>query len=168
MIASLESFKERVGAIVSGDWRHPGRRPLWAFASERTKSVEIKALEEARRSGHDRIGTEHLLLGILAENSGRAATSLRRRGVLLREARPAVELLNGTKPADPKRTKWLNTPRHTAALLAADENSQKLDHPEIEPEHVLYGVLQHEGSAAVRILGYLGVSIPGLLLEIRE
>jgi len=151
---------------VSGDWRHPDRRPLWAFASERTKRVEIKALEEARRSGYDRIGTEHLLLGILSENSGRAVTSLRRRDVLLSEVRPIVELLNGTRPADPEQTRWLLTPRHRAAMSAAEEYGCALDHPTIEPEHVLYGILRDEDAAASRILRYLGVSIPELLLEL--
>lgn len=168
MSALLARFKESVDTIVSGHWRHPDRRPLWAFASERTKVVEIKALEEARRSGHDRVGTEHLLLGILAEGSGQAAASLGQRDILLPEVRSVVELLNGTGPADLKRTKWFITPQHTAALFAADEHSRKLDHTTIEPEHILYGILQDEDAAAVRILRYLGVNAPDLLLELRD
>lgn len=165
MIASLEQLRERIGSIVSGDWRHPDRRPLSAFASERTKRVRMEALEEARLSGQDRIGTEHLLLGILAENSGRAVTSLRRRNVLLSDVRPVVELLNGTNPTDPGKTKWFHTHEYHAAMFAAAEYSRTLDHPTIEPEHVLYAILQEDATAS-RILRYLEVSASDLLLDL--
>ncbi|WP_047863964.1 Clp protease N-terminal domain-containing protein [Rubrobacter aplysinae] len=166
MIALLERFWKGIGTVVSGDWRHPDRRPLWAFASERTKGVEIRALGEARRSGHERIGTEHLLVAILAEEVGEAAMSLRRRNVSLPEVRSLVELLNGTKPVEPKRSKWLNTPQHTAAMFAADGRSRQLGYTDIEPEHVLYGILLDEDAVATRILRYLGVSVSQLIPEL--
>ncbi|MGB3633879.1 MAG: Clp protease N-terminal domain-containing protein, partial [Rubrobacteraceae bacterium] len=70
--------------------------------SERAKAVRLRTFEEARYLGHDRIGTEHLLLGILAQDNGEAAALLRRNNVKFSEVRSAADLLNGSAPADPK------------------------------------------------------------------
>lgn len=163
MFAPFKGLKERLDAVSSGEGRRPHRRPLGSLMSGRTRAVRIGALEEARRSGHDRIGTEHLLLGILAENAGEAATRLRRNNVRLSDVRSAVERLNGAGTADPKRTKWPNTPQHTSALFASEERRRGLGCRTIEPEHVLYGILRVEDATAVRILRDLGAEPRDLL-----
>ena len=131
--------------------------------SEPAKAVMIKAIEQVRRSGRERIGTEHLLLGILAENRGEAAASLRRNNVQLAEVQSAEERLNGARTVDSKRKKWFYTRQCASARSAAEEYSRLLGCQTIEPEHLLYGILQSEDTEAVRILRSLGVNRRDLL-----
>ena len=163
LLATLKDFKERVGAIVTGEGRHPDRRPAAAYMSGHAKAVMVRALEEVRRSGRERIGTEHLLLRILTEDKGEVTAVLQRNNVRLAELRLAEERLNGTASVDLKKMKWYHTKHYASALSAAEEYSRLLGCQTIEPEHLLYGVLQSESAEAVRILRGLGVNRQDLL-----
>lgn len=66
------------------------------FSDRARKSLQL-AQQEAHRLNDDALGTEHLLLGLVKENTGVAATALRNLGVDLRQVRKEVEKLRGDR-----------------------------------------------------------------------
>ncbi len=72
----------------------PGCNPFERF-TERAKKVLTLAQEEAERSHHSYIGTEHLLLGLLREGEGLAAKVLNNLGVAINKVRATIESLLG-------------------------------------------------------------------------
>jgi len=71
---------------------------MWQFFTERGKKVVQLAHREALRLGHDVIGTEHLLLGILAEGEGVAVQAMESLGVNLEEMKARIEDAFGKPP----------------------------------------------------------------------
>src|SRR6266508_1669684 len=67
--------------------------------TRRARLVMVRAEEEARRAGHNYIGTEHLVLGLLDDPQGLAATTIQALGLRLQEASEAVR--HTLRPADP-------------------------------------------------------------------
>jgi ATP-dependent Clp protease ATP-binding subunit ClpC len=118
---------------------------------------------EARGLGHDRLGTEHLLLGLVGtEPSGLAATSLRQAGVTLLATRhrvaeafvPAGEEAPGTGPLP-------RTARAARALNRALRFAEYGGAEQIGTDHLLLGVLDVEGNAG-QVLRGLGVNVDRL------
>jgi len=95
---SLEAVREQVGQIIGrGQQPPPGHIPF----TPRAKKVLELALREAQQLGHDYIGTEHLLLGLIREGSGVAAQVLVRLGADLNRTRQqVVQLLHGRQGED--------------------------------------------------------------------
>ena len=95
---SLEAVREQVGQIIGrGQQPPPGHIPF----TPRAKKVLELALREAQQLGHDYIGTEHLLLGLIREGSGVAAQVLVRLGADLNRTRQqVVQLLHGRQGGD--------------------------------------------------------------------
>jgi Clp amino terminal domain, pathogenicity island component len=128
---------------------------LERFSDEARTAVGL-AQAEARRLGHDHVGTEHLLLGILTEGQSRAARALIAVGVTPSACRQKVaEAVGKTAPA--KRDGELEvTDRARRSLQRAVRlaNRQRQDH--VEPEHILLSLIQVEGRAG-QVLRGLGV-----------
>jgi len=118
------------------------------------------ATMEAQRLDHPRVGTEHLLLGMLSDD-GDPADALRAAGVSLVAARhKVVEALRADAgPSDREALPF--TPRAQRALERAGRFSRKEQHPEVTAGHVLLGVLDVEGLAC-QVLRGLGVDIDSL------
>ena len=93
--------------------------------TDRARRVVVLAQEEARRLNHNYIGTEHIFLGLIAENDGVAARALRALGVSLDQARREVEhiigigtdLPEGNIPFTPRAKKTLELSLHEAMQL---------------------------------------------------
>lgn len=112
---------------------------------------------EARGLDHGRIGTEHLLLGLLSEEAGESAELLRSAGATLPAARHMVVELVGTT-APPTRAELAYTPRAQRALERAARFSRQERSQLVDVEHVLLGVLDVEGLAC-QVLRRLGADI---------
>jgi hypothetical protein len=128
---------------------------LERFSDEARTAVDL-AQVEARRLGHDHVGTEHLLLGILTEGQSRAARALIAVGVTPSACRQKVAEAVG-KTAPVKRDAVLElTERARRSLERAVRlaNRQRQDH--VEPEHILLSLIQVEGRAG-QVLRGLGV-----------
>ncbi len=153
------------------------------FTREARLCVEA-ALEEARALGHDAVGDEDLLLGLLRADAGIAAEALRSLGVSYEAAREEVEQLFvdalaaigvsfdevRSRAGEPFEVRYASdrrlpfAPPAKRALERSLREALGLRDRRISGEHVLLGILHDEGGAAVRVLGNLGVSAP----EIRE
>ncbi len=147
------------------------------FARETRGCVEA-AVEEARMLGHDSIGDEDLLLGILRADEGVAAEALSSFGVTLEGARDesegmlsealssvGISLEEVRREAgdafdmsipDDRRIPF--SPRAKKVLERALREAVRLRDNRIGPEHVLLGILRNEDGTAVRMLARLGVS----------
>lgn len=121
--------------------------------SPRVRDVLTYSREEAMRLGHDYIGTEHLLLGLIRDGEGMGVKILMNLGVDLPELRKSVE--NLIKPGNKRIANSINLP-----LVKMAEKALKLTYLEarvykssvIGTEHLLLSILKDEDSPASRIL----------------
>jgi ATP-dependent Clp protease ATP-binding subunit ClpA len=159
------------------------------FARETRRCVEA-AVEEARMLGHDSIGDEDLLLGILRTDKGVAAEALYSLGVTLEGARDESEGMTADALSsvgisleevrreagdafdmsipDDRRIPF--SPRAKKVLERALREAVRLRDNHLGTEHVLLGILRNEDGTAVRMLARLGVSPEALeerLFEVR-
>jgi len=127
--------------------------------TEKTKKVISYARQEAQRMGHQYIGTEHLLLGLVREGTGAAATVLQRLGVDSKRARLEVEKIVKSDTDVIPIGKQPLAPRARKALEYAFEEAKRLGHQYIGTEHLLLGLLREEDDIATQVLRNLGVEI---------
>src|SRR5260221_1881168 len=126
----------------------------------------------AHSFGHDYLGTEHVLLGLLAIDAGRATQSLAAPGVSEAAVRAKLPALLGeadTQSARCRRPPTTSSLRVMPRLKQALERAAGEAHGDaIAPEHVLLGLLAVRGALAVGILDRLGVSSAELGRRVRE
>ncbi|MDQ3294016.1 MAG: NDP-hexose 4-ketoreductase, partial [Actinomycetota bacterium] len=123
------------------------------------RRVVVLAQEEARRAGYPYIGTEHLLLGMLAAEGTPAHRTLLDLGVTLERARAAVEEAVPAGKGAPAPHIPFN-PRAKKVLELALREALRLHHREIGSSHVGLGLIREGGGMAVKLLtGPLGVDL---------
>jgi ATP-dependent Clp protease ATP-binding subunit ClpC len=125
----------------------------------RVRRVLYFAREEAARLHHDYLGTEHLLLGIVREGEGVAATVLRELAIDLDTVREMVEsyVARGSYGASMKETQW--TPRAKTVLELAREEARILHHQYIGTEHLLLALIREGEGVAAKVLRDLDVDL---------
>jgi ATP-dependent Clp protease ATP-binding subunit ClpA len=170
--ARPDDIVTRVHQIVQ---RGSGHRPLGPdlpYTSRAKKVLEL-SMAEARLFNHTYVGTEHLLLGIIAEQKGIAAQVLHEMGITLEKARAETRAILGAKPAPsgPPDTLVAHaaapgyarsrspygvalvddfTGRARDALRAAYAEAHSRDHGSVELSHVLLALASRDdGMAAV-------------------
>jgi ClpA/ClpB-like protein len=132
----------------------------------------LDARGEAGRLGHDRVGTEHLLLALLRDQECLAAAALSERGVKAETARRRVEEAAGPGRADrrggqPDRLEDFQLPITKPVTLVfglAAREARELEHDRVGTEHLLLGLAREGDGVAARVLEDLGAG----LLELRE
>ncbi len=136
--------------------------------TERARKVIILAKEEARRFNHDYIGTEHILLGLVREGEGVAATVLKKVGVSLENIRIEVEKLVQPGPTTQIIGDIPFTPRAKKALELAAEEARSLGHNYIGTEHLLLGLIREGEGIASQVLLNLGMDLNTVRNEVME
>jgi ATP-dependent Clp protease ATP-binding subunit ClpC len=121
--------------------------------SDTAQRVLVLAEDESRRLGHGQIGTEHLLLGILAEGTSSAARALESSGATLDASRNKIEEAVGVAPRDSRGAAVPFSDRAKRALERANRLSLRRREPHVETEHVLVSVLEVEGRAGQILRG---------------
>jgi ATP-dependent Clp protease ATP-binding subunit ClpA len=129
--------------------------------SDPARRVVTIAEEEADRMGHPHVGTEHLLLGLLAEEGTPAAALLAAAGATLVAARGKVIEAVGPSESAPGLGQLLRTARAQRALDRASRFSRVRGAQWVEPDDLLAGVLDVEGRAG-QVLRGLGVDVVAL------
>ena len=135
--------------------------------SERTRHVIVLATDEAQQYHHSYIGTEHLLLGLLRETDGVAATVLRALGLEVGKVRAAVEFIVGAGENGASHEIDL-TPRAEKVIELAVAEARQLRHHYIGTEHLLLGMVQEGESVAVGVLESLGVNLSKVRMRVTE
>ncbi|MTI40015.1 ATP-dependent Clp protease ATP-binding subunit [Fulvivirga lutimaris] len=128
--------------------------------SNRVKEVISLSREEALRLGHDYIGTEHLLLGMIREGEGVAVGLLKKLGISLEELRGAVEKVSkGTASPDVKNLANIPLTRQSEKVLKITYLEAKIFKSQlIGTEHLLLSILRDEDNIATQILEKFDVS----------
>jgi ATP-dependent Clp protease ATP-binding subunit ClpC len=125
--------------------------------TERAQKVLALAQEEAIRLGHNNIGTEHVLLGLVREGEGIAAKALYGLGLGSDKIQKEVENLIG-KGQDTAQTIHY-TPRAKKVIELSMDEARKLGHSYVGTEHILLGLIREGEGVAARVLNNLGVSL---------
>jgi ATP-dependent Clp protease ATP-binding subunit ClpC len=125
--------------------------------TERARKVLALAQQEAGRLGHEVIGTEHLLLGLLAEGEGVAAKALATMNINLDAVRSQVEITIGR--GEGKAGELAYTPRAKKVIELSVEEAQSLGHNYVGTEHLLLGLIREGEGVAARVLTSTGADI---------
>jgi ATP-dependent Clp protease ATP-binding subunit ClpC len=125
--------------------------------TERVRKVMYLAREEAARLQHDYIGTEHLLLGVIREGEGIAATVLNNLGLDLDAIRQAVESMVAATGGTLTIGEIPFTPRAKRVLELSVDEARQLGHNYVGTEHLLLGLIREGEGVAARVLLELGV-----------
>jgi ATP-dependent Clp protease ATP-binding subunit ClpC len=126
--------------------------------TEKAIKVIMLAQEEARRLGHNFVGTEQILLGLIGEGTGIAAKTLKGMGVNLKEARAEVEKIIG-RGSGFVAVEIPFTPRAKRVLELSWDEARQLGHNYIGTEHLLLGLIREGEGVAARVLENLGVDL---------
>lgn len=125
--------------------------------TERAQKVLALAQEEAIRLGHNNIGTEHVLLGLVREGEGIAAKALLGLGLGSDKIQNEVETLIGKGQDGAKTIHY--TPRAKKVIELSMDEARKLGHSYVGTEHILLGLIREGEGVAARVLNNLGVSL---------
>lgn len=139
---------------------------MWQFFTERGKRVVQLAHREALALGHDVIGTEHLLLGLVAEGEGVAAQVLRNAGLDLSEVRSRVEAAVGKGHPREKPLDLPLSPRAKRVLDLAMREARNMGVNYVGTEHILLGLLSEGEGVAAQVLTGMGLEIQAVREEI--
>ncbi|MCX6215156.1 ATP-dependent Clp protease ATP-binding subunit [Spirosoma sp.] len=128
--------------------------------SNRVKEVITLSREEALRLGHDYIGTEHLLLGMIREGEGVAVGLLKKLGISLDELRVTIEqATKGTATNNVKNLANIPLTRQSEKTLKITYLEAKIfKSPLIGTEHLLLSILRDEDNVATQILNKFNVN----------
>jgi len=131
---------------------------MFEYFTEKAIAVVMAAQEEARRLGHNFVGTEQILLGLLHVKNTVALTVLTELGVTPEAARTEVEKIIGrgggfVPPEIPF------TPKTKRVFERAFQESRQLDSRYIGPEHLLLSLVQEGESVAAKVLDNLDIDL---------
>ena len=124
--------------------------------TEKAIKVIMLAQEESRRLGHNFVGTEQILLGLIGEGTGVGPRALKTLGVTLKDARVEVEKIIG-RGSGFVAVEIPFTPRAKRVLELSLEEARQLGHNYIGTEHLLLGLIREGEGVASRVLENLGV-----------
>lgn len=136
--------------------------------TDRARKVMQLASEEAQRFGHEYVGTEHILLGLVREGCGVAGNVLKNLDIDLPKVRRTVEGIIQRGPAvDPIHwPKMPLTPRTKKVIEYAIAEARSLKHNYVGTEHLLLGLLREEEGVAAQVLMSLGLTLSDVRDEV--
>ena len=140
---------------------------MFEYFNQKAIKAVMFAQEEARRTAHSVVGTEHLLLGLIGEATATAALILKDLKVTLHESRRLIEGMTGRSTGySPVNIPF--TPKAKKMFEQAFQEARQLGEKEIAPEHLLLAITSDPESLAAKILIMQGVDLiklRGLLLK---
>jgi ATP-dependent Clp protease ATP-binding subunit ClpC len=134
----------------------------------RAQQVLQLARKEADRFNHSYVGTEHLLLGIIALGQGVAVNVLQRMNINLESVRLEVEKAVGVGPETKQVGNLPFTPRVKKVLALAGSEARSLNHAYVGTEHILLGLLREGEGVASRVLRNLNIDLEKTRVEIMK
>jgi ATP-dependent Clp protease ATP-binding subunit ClpA len=129
--------------------------------TEKAIKVIMLAQEEARRLGHNFVGSEQLLLGLIGEGSGAAALAFKDCGVTLKAARTEVEKIIG-RGKDRVSTEIPFTPNAKRILELSWDQARLVGDTSVGTEHLLMALIAAGPSVGMQVLDNLGADLSGI------
>jgi len=133
--------------------------------TDRARRVVVEAQREARALGHNYIGTEHLLLGLISEGGGVGAKALESLGVGAQALRDAVEEIVQPREQSPP-THIPFTPRSKQVLRLSLAEAARFGHNYIGTEHLLLALIQERNGVAGQVLAAAGADLERARAEV--
>src|SRR6201996_8351200 len=134
--------------------------------TERVRKVLAMAREEAARLHHEYVGTEHILLGLIREGEGVAATVLQNLSVELEDIQQKIEeTVKKGKAGQTTGPDLPYTSRAKKVLELAMSEARELNHSYVGTEHLLLGLLREEKGIAAQVLTDAGVNLEAARTE---
>jgi len=133
--------------------------------TDRARRVVVEAQNEARALGHDYIGTEHLLLGLISEGRGVATKALEPLGVSADGLRERVVGIVGTGQSS-TRAHIPFTPQAKQVLRLSLGEALRFGHNYIGTEHLLLGLIQEKDGVAAQALADAGADLRRVRAEV--
>lgn len=134
------------------------------FTEKGVKTIML-AQEESRRLGHNFMGTEQILIGLIGEGTGIAAQVLRDMGVNLKDARIEVEKIIGRGTGSvPVEVPF--TPKAKRVIELSFEEARQLNHNYIGTEHLLLGLIRGGEGVALKVFENLGVDLSKIRTQV--
>lgn len=133
--------------------------------TQSARRVIVLAQEEAGRLDHTYIGTEHLLLGLLAEGDGVGARALGSLGIFLPSVRTEIEKTVGRGPTPPAGHIPF-TPRAKRVLELSLLEARELGNQHIGTEHLLLGLVREGEGVAAQVIGRLGGKLDNVRMAV--
>jgi ATP-dependent Clp protease ATP-binding subunit ClpC len=127
--------------------------------TDRARRVIVDAQNEARSLGHNYIGPEHILLGLIHEGDGVAAKALEAMQISTDTVRGRIEEITGRGQAPPTTGHIPFTPRAKKVLELSLREALQLGHNYIGTEHILLGLIHEGDGVAAQVLVGLGVEL---------
>ncbi|WRX17695.1 ATPase [Theobroma cacao] len=158
MVRFGQDFRSKVAISISSRRGRGSRcvpKAMFERFTEKAIKVIMLAQEEARRLGHNFVGTEQILLGLIGEGTGIAAKVLKSMGINLKDARVEVEKIIG-RGSGFVAVEIPFTPRAKRVLELSLEEARQLGHNYIGSEHLLLGLLREGEGVAARVIRMVG------------
>lgn len=161
----LERFLQSLGVWFDGILNRVALP--WGFDRFTQEALEVvfQAQAETNRLGHHYIGTEQMLVGLLAKETSIAAQVLISMGANLAQAQSFVERRIGRGKGTPGEIPW--TPRAARTVRLAAQQAHQMKHPHIGTEHLLLGILQEGEGLAIRVLEDFAIDLSDLKNQLR-
>ena len=128
------------------------------FTDRSRKAMEL-ADRHARQLGHEYIGTEHILLGLIEENTGVAVNVLKNLGIDMNKVSREVRKIIRSGPRIESAGRLPQTPRAKKVIEYAIEECRTLGHNYVGTEHLLLGLLREQEGVAAQVLMNLGITL---------
>lgn len=140
---------------------------MFGSFTERAQRVLYLSQEEARKLGHNFVGTEHILLGLAREGQGVAARALQNLGIEPDAVRREVESIIGRGDPGGVDTVGLS-PRAKRVLELAIDEARTMGHGYVGTEHLLLGLIREGEGVAAQVLENLGADLDRVRAEVLE
>lgn len=140
-----------------------------SFEGFSQQAIEVMRLaqNESRRLRHNFVGTEQILLGLIAERMSISAQLLQAMGVTLWKAQVEVQKIIGYGSTLFDRSRPL-TPKAKRVVRLASQEASRFSEPEISTEHLMLGLIREQDGASATVLRNLGINLQELEQQILE
>ncbi len=139
---------------------------LFSNFTEKARISLSEAHKSAVEMGHNYIGSEHILLGLIREGSGVAAKMLEKYNVADAKVVEKIKEYIGINAPLPTARDLLLTPRSKRILETSAMEARRLNHKYIGTEHLLMGIIRDGDGVGAKTLEALGVNLQGLYTDI--
>jgi ATP-dependent Clp protease ATP-binding subunit ClpC len=129
---------------------------MFEYFTDRAVKTIMLAQQEARRLGHNLVGTEQILLGLIGEGTGVAATVLTDLGITLEKARKQVENIIG-RGSGALQAELPFTPKAKRIFEQSFQEARQLGHNYIDTEHLLLAITHDKEGVAAKVMENLEV-----------
>lgn len=135
--------------------------------NEKAIKAVMMAQEESRRLGHNYVGTEMLLVGVMAEGASLGAKVLKKLGVNLKDLKKVVEEMIGRGQGQVS-AEIPFTPAAKRVLADGVEEAKQLNSNNIDTAHILLALIKEDGGNATKVLEKLGVDASKVPEEVKK